>query len=512
MAVFSSVRRNLVVAACLSLLLLAGFLNARDSFDMERFESINPFQANKTAQNAFPSYSNSGKKRSRLHFLIPASNSNLNFCYHLASAAANRYPVPTLIGWNGEGEMNIAQTHLAKLRAVKRYLDSLDVAEADDLILMADGYDIIHQLPPEVVIERYFELVREANEYLAQRMGLSVKEMKKKGTHQTIFFGPDKVCFPDDDENAARCWAAPASLLGPDPFGPSTDDVASKDPRWLNSGTIIGPVSDLSKVIDASIHEINVTYSQDYWQRDSDQYYLANLFGRQEYWRNRMFLQQVDTDEKHIIPEKESDTQETEFHMAIEYESSLFQTKNGNEMFTGHLQYNLADQTANVNIDLFEKGESFRPYPIKMPDNVRDALLKLFDSVPDAHPEVSGEEWIRLAHLGTNFVTKHIYGLWHCTGAKESLDFDYAKMWFYPFVKSLLRETAKAWQGQDPISTKLIDGRIWFPKRSYHETGVVNDEYGGGWSDESPHKFVTWREMCGHHEDMLFWGQQATGL
>ncbi|KAG5984895.1 hypothetical protein E4U55_002650 [Claviceps digitariae] len=526
MAVMASVRRNLLVATCLSLLLV-GLLCIGDSFDMERFDIISPLQAKKVAENISPpepppssppSTQVSGERTSRLHFLIPASNSNLQLCYHLASAGANRYPVPTLLGWNGQGEFDASIQHKAKLRSLKRYLDSLKKPEeSDDLVVLADAYDVLHQLPPEILIERYFEIVEKANAHLAQRMGLSVEQLVKRGMKQTVFFGPDKVCWPPD-ENAARCWAAPPSSLGANPFGPDRgpDEILSKDPRWLNSGTIIGPVSDMRTVINAAMAEIEATYDESYWQHGSDQYYLANIFGRQEYWRNRTFLGDKAFGDNpvpnRIIPEKRPDTKETELHMAIEYESSLFQLKGGNELYIGYLQFNLADQTANINIDLFEQGAKFRPYSIRMPDNVRTALINLYDSVPDAHPGASAESWIELAHVATNFVTKHIYNIWHCTGGKEAIDFEYTKMWFYPFVKSLLRETVKAWQRKDPISTKLIDGRKWVPARYYPDKGVSEEEYGGAWSDESHDTFVTWKEMCGFSEGTLFWGQQATGL
>ncbi|KAG5949278.1 hypothetical protein E4U53_005930 [Claviceps sorghi] len=500
MAVSSSPRRNTVVATCLSLLLV-GFLYAGNSFNM-------------AIKNATRSHF--GQKTSRLHLLIPADRANLRFCYHLASAGANRHPVPTLIGWNGQGDFNLAK-HSAKLRVLKRYLDSLDVAEADDLVLFADGYDVIYQLPPEIFIERYFEEVKKANAYLAQRLGLSVENMAEKGVQQAVFFGPDKMCFPND-ANAARCWAVPDSPLGKDAFGPrrENDEMSHQDPRWLNSGTIIGSVSELKKIIDASNHEYKVTFDEEYQFKFSDQYYLANVFGRQEYWRNQIFRHENGTpavEKDHVIPEKESDTQVTELHMAIDYESSLFLPRAGNDRFTGFLQYNREDQSASMDTDVLQKGESFRSHLIRMPDNVRNALIKLYDSVSSAHPgAVSGKDWIQLVHLGTNFVTNHIYGLLHFTGPKESMDYEYAKQWFFPFVKSLLRETVKAWKRGDPISKKLIDGRRWIPKLSYHEQGTVHHEYGGAWTDESPPKFLTWKEMCGNYEDVLFWGQQATGM
>ncbi|GAB0134156.1 hypothetical protein EsDP_00002538 [Epichloe bromicola] len=533
MTLIAFLRRKLVIAVCLSLVLM-GLLHPAIPFDMGLSEVMTHIQKSEKVANVdflaeSPNITNhaspsddpvipvSNVRTSRLHLLIPASRPNLQFCYHLASATANRYPAPTLLGWNGHGELDAAVTHLAKLRAMKRYLDRLNLEEeGDDLVMIVDGYDIIHQLPPDVIIERYFEAAAKANAHLAQRLGLSVKHAGANNLKQTVFFGPDKVCWPHD-ARAARCWAAPPSTLGVDPFGPDKgpDEYSSKDPRWLNSGTIIGPVTDVTKVINTTIEEIDATYDAEFWQSDSDQYYLSNVWGRQEYWRNQTFLGEDDPDDDsldRIIPEKSSDTQETELHIAIEYESSLFQTKFGNEPFIGFLQYNLTDQSANINIDPVGQGENFRPYPIRMPDNVRTALMKLYNAVPSAHPGVSAEDWIQLVLLGTNFVTKQIYGLWHCTGSKEFLDGEYTKMWFYPFVKALLRESVKTSQRNEPLSTKLIDGRRWIPKRSYPNKEETSDEYGGAWSDEGPGKFVSWKEMCGEHEGILFAGSAGYGF
>ncbi|KAK2606407.1 hypothetical protein QQS21_003226 [Conoideocrella luteorostrata] len=457
-----------------------------------------------------------GVAMSRLHFLILASQPTLQFCYNLASAAVNRYPVPMLLGWNGQGEFDAAKTHLAKLRTLKRYLHSLNSDEDDDLVIIVDGFDIIHQLPAEVILERYFEVAEKADAHLAQRLAIPREELLERNIKQSVFFGPDKVCWPRD-ARAARCWAAPASTLGANAFGPDRGpvDITSKDPRWLNSGTVIGPIRDIRRVVDVTIEEIGATYDTEFWQSDSDQYYLSNVWGRQEYWRNPVVLNEQQVREgpfDGIIPEKKTEHQETELHMAVEYGSSLFQTKAGNEPFVGHLQYNLDGHSASMNIDLFGQGEEFMPYPIMMPDNVRTALMKLYDSIPDAHPGASAANWIKLVHLGTNFVTKHIYGLWHCTGPKESLDSDYTRMWFYPFVKSLLRESLKASRRGEPISSKLIDGRRWVAKWAHPEEGEFVDEYGGAWSDEGPGRFVSWGEMCGQHESVLFWGQWATGM
>lgn len=435
----------------------------------------------------------------------------------MASAAVNRYSVPTLLGWNGQGEFDAAITHLAKLRTVKRYLDSLDPEKDDDLVIIVDGYDIIHQLPAEVIIERYFDAARKADAYLADRMDISIGELHERDMRQSVFWGPDKVCWPPDPR-AARCWAAPHSFLAENAFGPDRgpNEFFSEDPRWLNSGTVMGPIGDVRKVVDATMDEIAATYDINFWQSDSDQYYLSNVWGRQEYWRSLQIANGSEVQGgplDRIIPEKIGELQDTELHMAIEYDSSLFQPKAGNEPFMGYLQYNNEDFSSHVHVDIFGLGEKFVPFPVHMPNNVGAALMKLYNSIPDAHPGASAEHWLRMVHLGTNFVTKQIYGLWHCTGPKEFIDGEYPKMWFYPFVKSLLKESVRSSQRGDLISSKLIDGRKWMAKSFYPKEGELEDEYGGAWSDEvAGGKFLRWKDLCGPHEGILFWGQQATGM
>ncbi|EFY86315.1 hypothetical protein MAC_07619 [Metarhizium acridum CQMa 102] len=457
------------------------------------------------------------EKISRLHFLVPASISNLRLCYNLASAAVNRYPVPTLLGWNGQGELDAAQTHLAKLRTMKRYLDSLDPEEDEDLVIMVDGYDIIHQLPVEVMVERYFNVAQKADIHLAERMGISVTELHERDMKQTVFWGPDKICWPTDPA-AGRCWAVPSSFLGENAFGTDKgpDDIFSKDPRWMNSGTVMGPIGDMRKVIDATMDEIAATHDVNFWQSESDQYYLSNVWARQEYSRSKQIANGSEVEggpPDRILPEKISESQETELHIAIEYDSALFQPQAGNDPFLGYLQYSGRSYTSQVHVDMFEQGMEFVPYTVQMPNNVRRALKKLYNSIPRAYSGASAENWVRKVRLATNFVTKQIYGIWHCTGAKDSIDSEFRKMWFYPFVPFLLRESVRSSQREDFISSNLIDGRRWVAKSVYPRDRKLVGEYGGAWSDEEVGgRFIPWKDICGDHEGVLFWGQQAKGI
>jgi hypothetical protein len=278
----------------------------------------------------------------------------------------------------------------------------------------------------------------------------------------------------------------------------------------------MGPVGDVKRVVDATMDEIKATYDINFWQSDSDQYYLSNVWGRQEYWRSKLNADQPAVEggpPERVIPQNISESGEFELHMGIEYQSALFQTRTWNDPFIGYLQFDEVDYSSRVQVHLAGQEEHFRPYLLQMPKSVQTALTKLYESIAEMHARRAADKWLRMAHLGTNLVTKQIYGLWHCTGAKEGIDTEFTRMWFYPFVKSLLKVSVKSSQRIGLISPKLMDGRKWSAKWFYPAEGELEDEYGGAWSDEvAGGKFVPWKHICGAHEGILFWGQEATGM
>ncbi|KJZ77517.1 hypothetical protein HIM_03241 [Hirsutella minnesotensis 3608] len=458
---------------------------------------------------------NQDTNTSRLHYLIPASHPNLQLCYNLVSSAVNRYPTPTLLGWNASGQFNASMTHLAKLRNVKRYLHSLPARDDDDLVLIVDAYDIIHQLPAEVMLERYFEVADRADASLAARFNISVSEARKRNLRQTVFWGPDKVCFPLDPR-AARCWAVPPSSLGPTAYGPRSGngELDFNDPRWLNSGTVMGPVADMRRLIDATMDEITATYDETFELRDSDQYYVSNVWARQEYWRSKKLLQGAEVPGgpiDRILPDEKTGGNNSELHVAIEYESALFQTKAGNDPFLTRLAFGDENYTSIVKTDTLQLGDAFKPFSIKMPENVRSTLSRLYDSVPETHPGKTSSDWLRTINLGVNVVTKHIYALWHCTGPKDGLDAEYREQWWYPFAESLVKAAVKSSQSRDALSSRRIDGRLWAPMMIYPSDKVLGSNVlGGAWSDAGGNSFVPWSELCGPHEETLFQGERKS--
>ncbi|KAI9171831.1 hypothetical protein HJFPF1_01322 [Paramyrothecium foliicola] len=511
-------RRNIVIGVCVLLIFVVA-LSSNPTFDPEKFKSIIPHRpaATDASDTKPPAEEPTGElsnsvKTSQLHFLIPASQSNVKLCYNVVSAIANRYPVPMLLGWHGTGLLDAHKTHLAKLRVIQKYLRKLEDHEDDDLVVIVDGYDIIMQLPPQIMIERYFQMVEKADKRLADRFKISVDEARSQGIRQTIFWGPDKICWPID-HNEPRCWAVPSSGLGDKAFGPKTGngEMFFSDPRWLNSGTLIGPVDDVRALIDATMEEIEATYDPDYVHSESDQFYLANVWGRQEYYRSKAAVGEGDIPgggKDRRPPHIRQDDQQTEFHVSIDYESALFQTKAGYEPFFGYMQFNGADHTSTQSRDLFEEGEDFEPYDIQMPPTVVSTMSKLYDDIADAHPGSDSSSWIRTVKLGTNFISKHIYALWHCTGPKEPIDLEYPKLWFFPFVKPLIKAAIKSSQHRDLIWEEPIDGRRWAPKTWFPDAETLQEEFGGTWSDVNGTTFVPWHQVCGEFEDTLFKGDR----
>ncbi|KAH7133222.1 hypothetical protein B0J13DRAFT_529140 [Dactylonectria estremocensis] len=453
-------------------------------------------------------------KTSQFHYLIPASGNNRRLCFNLISSAANRYPVPALMGWNGTGLLDASATHLAKLRAIERYLNSLPSEEDDDIVLIVDGYDVILQLPPDIMLERYFKVMERENKRTAERFGLTIDQVYEKDLHTTLYFGPDKICWPINWD-APRCWAVPPSNLPAKAFGPKTGNGAMPNmlPKWLNSGTLIGPASHMRDYVSATMYEILVTWDPNYQWKDSDQYYLANVWGRQEYFRSLKMSKDGKVSggpSNRKLPRVYNKQEKIEFHVGIEYESSMFQTKAGYEPFVDWIHYNgTKTPTAMMEKDMFELGDDFKPYPIEMPKKIEEALSKIYDDIPEAHPGSTSKDWIRNIVLGTNFVTKHIWALWHVTGDKDVIEDQYTKFWFYPFARSLVKAAVKHLQADNRISDKPIGGRYWVHKTTYPDSDTLADDMGGGWSDEDGGKWINYQTMCKKWEQELLGGEKT---
>jgi hypothetical protein len=444
---------------------------------------------------------------------VPASNPNELFCAVVASALVNRYPVPYIIGWKGEGKYNASAAHFAKLYTIKRYLDTLpNGGKDDDLIVFGDGHDVVAQLPVEVMIERYFEVATAADRRLADRFGITVEEAHERGLKQTLFWGADKMCWPPL-YNEAQCSSIPSSHLPQNMFGPKSGnkDYTYREAKFLNSGSVIGPIGDLRRFVDAGIAEMETTFDEDFKYKNSDQVYLQRIWGRQEIHRS----EQVKFEAKRESGRKRSDTvtgsntksnggnETREFHLAIDYEASFVQTGCYNHKWMRQLQYKNDDHSATMDEDVIQHGDNFKPYRIQMPANVYKALHRVFDSLGDDQPSASAHTWIAGLKLDTNIVTNTIFGFYHATCSKKNLIRDFKTYWFHPLIEKLLKAAARAVKQEEPIIERIIDGRRWVYQRSYPSGEQIGGELGGVFTDFEAEAFIPYGELCGEHMDIL---------
>lgn len=223
------------------------------------------------------------------HVVIPASQEDPNLCKVLLSAAVLGYPSPVIINWHKEFDdetLVAGGSHLAKISGIHEFVVSLDSTHDEDLVLMVDGFDVWFQLRPQVLIDRYFDINRRADERIRAELGAEVA--MKHGVRQEIVFGCQKRCWPWTEDDPP-CYAMPESTLPADVYGPETDtDVGNKEnpyikyrQRYLNSGVGIGTVRAMRKLFGQAL-----ALAQAERNFGSDQYIFSHIFGDQEVWRN----------------------------------------------------------------------------------------------------------------------------------------------------------------------------------------------------------------------------------
>ncbi|KAF2208932.1 hypothetical protein CERZMDRAFT_7518, partial [Cercospora zeae-maydis SCOH1-5] len=445
------------------------------------------------------------------HLLLPATGANLHFCRLLLSAAVTGYPEPIFIGWEGRGMYNGTESHLFKITETLAYLRSLPPSADNDLVLLLDAYDIWLQLRPEVLIERYYSVIKQ-NDDRVKAEGLLGKYHGGDYIRHSIVVGPDKIFWPQGLEDPAT-WAVPDSPLPADSFGPDTDAIMiTSRPRWLNSGTIMGPVDDLRDYFAATLDMLSRRYDAAYEFRNSDQLYFAEVWGEQEIQRSR--LKDGDSFEapevlegvRGFMPEIPK-TRRTEFHICLDYRTEMFQTAAAFEKHLTWMRYNLTEET----------------YPdIPQDDHIRIDQIELNQDILDTDPPFAAanlptelpknQSWSETL-LGTNLVTREVFPLFHVTGDKGIRDRWWPRMWFHPYAEELLKATK---QKEHVLSSSsagkkggLRTGQFVFAKAAgtnwrgavpviTHARPQLKDEKGGAWVDFG--EYVTWDEMCAAYE------------
>lgn len=468
------------------------------------------------------------------HLLIPATHSNPNLCKTLLSAFVLSYPPPTLINFGkvfnedvwGEG------SHIGKIRGVYEFLNDEKKVKDDDLVMITDGYDVWFQLPPEVLIERYHAINKEANERLRGRYGNALP--KKSGASdktktvqrytQKIVFAADKICWPNLAEDPA-CAAVPYSTLPKNVYGPETDNDPISfliRPRYLNSGTLIGPVAEVRRLYDYALKKLEELGGGII----GDQFVFAEVFGEQEYQREIRRKSSQGTGGRWLewlsdrVGMSESPLsanitinnmtavlgRDYEFSVGLDYESNLFQTMTHSAGDIDFITYNDSALLSQIQDD----HPSLWSHPLSLPadlqranppfsyaspgnhsDDLKDGILLPFSPNLDM---INQEPTWHEVPLATNLFASSIPSLLHFNGdTKPLIDEWWSSMWYYPTSRALLRRYMRSINGKVAAKAAAEGGSNWWDTRGGQ---------GGVWTDRGT--WIGWGEVCAKTENEVF--------
>ena len=463
------------------------------------------------------------------------------------------YPPPTLINYGMEFKSDgwDKGTHAAKIRGVFDFLKDKSKVQDNDLVLVVDGYDVWFQLPPEVMIRRYHQMVVEADEHLRSRYGMVTEGKPGDGTSdrvqkytQKVIFGADKICWPNPAEDPA-CAAVPYSTLRKDIYGPDTDkDSTALDnrPRYLNSGTVIGPAADVRAIYKYAVEKVEQGRGA-----IGDQFVFAEIFGEQEYQRETIrsssqaisgkfyewLSNQLGTSESPLSANITINNmtvvpgQRYEYSIGLDYESRLFQTMTHSAADVEFITYDSSTLLATIQA----AHPSLYGLPFSLPPDLQTAsppfhyvspgynhtldadvtgtktLLLPYsenlDHLPgqptnntniEPNPSNSEEEptWLTTP-LATNIYAATIPPLLHLNGDKSLLTAWWSRLWFHPYARALLRRYVRSTQTKAAAAAAARGGQTWWDRRGGR---------GGVWTDDG--RWMGWGQVCKGCEDEVF--------
>jgi hypothetical protein len=389
--------------------------------------------------------------------------------------------------------------------------DSSDGSE-EDLVLIVDGYDVWFQLHRDVLLRRYYVANEAADNRTRQMFGDQL--FKEHDMRQTIIFGPDKICWPIDLSRPA-CWAIPESSLPEMAFGPRTDEGREdfNQPRWLNSGTVMGPAKDIRDLLRATETEIHANYIT-----DSDQFYLAEIFGGQSYarlekkpelireFKNIRYGQEHHFKEEDLHRRLPNLTVERrEYHIGIDYESSLFQTLAFYKMW---LTWSRTTDSWSLHADDITE----KQYSIQLPVDISasPAPFSAFESWQGPVNATANSKWEDVELL-YNTASEQIPPMVHLAGGpdeKRHRGLWWQKLWFQAYseelrLASIEASAARLAREASSHPSEVIGGYRWRNAEPPEAQDVQKHGLGGAFADIAGGWF-SWRGLCGAHEADIF--------
>ncbi|ODH13676.1 hypothetical protein ACO22_07019 [Paracoccidioides brasiliensis] len=478
------------------------------------------------------------KPTPNFYLIIRGSWNDTRICRTLFTSMILNYPPPTAVypddSTPKEGQAE--QSQLDPALVMYNYLTQSNHMKDDDVLLIVDN-DTWFQLPPEVMLQRFHEMLKRSNEHLRQRYGSVLRNIGKKADisvfkstqkySQRIIFAADKIRRPDYAYGVSGL-AVLNSTLVPDIHGPETDsgkNTAQSRPRWLNAGSLIGLVGDVKLLYKRAV-EIN---SKNVTPAD-EQTVLSQIFGEQEYVREldrnisppnwytnlgRLLGIRPRVNISNIFVNTDPGRR-YEYSIGLDDKSNLFFTASHAESDLVWLTYNISrlnppQQTQGVpdNAPLYLPKDIYRcTNPFNPPGPLIKELMPPYNETVDYLPDPQNTTW-RAIPLATNVLSASIPTLLYTnpdnmTMTSDTLHAWWDNMWYHPYSRALLRKYMRSSRSALEAEKALFG----WPGASWNVRGGK----GGLWTGNN--LWMDWSRTCKGVEEQVFgdkwglWGEE----
>jgi len=467
------------------------------------------------------------KSNPYLHVLVPAPKIPLlpsqsrGVCRTLTSAMILGYPPPTLLGYGYENPGATDFEHMVdRITRVRNYLKNSKTIKDGDFVLVVDALDVYFQLPPQILVGRFQDILRATNQRLQKKYGFAAlrktpgapAELVQKYS-QRVLFGASKVCYKGLESDAG-CVSVPESSLPPDVYGWKTDiypDGSLNRPRWLNPGAVIGQAADLRLIYDEVLRVIDQRH-----KKHGDYQALTQLFGRQEVVRElerrrtangaKEWLYNIlgigDATNITGISLRLETGHRYEYGIGVDYESKLFFNQILSKKDVDWLKYSNVTKSERLQMEMGVPRESrlllpddiaalpspFTPSRFAKQQTTRPAWNATLDKLPDPNTH----SWHSVP-LMTNGHSATVPVLAHLNGDSKLRDIWWEKMWFFPWARALLRRYVHSSLSFDAVQSALLGGQEWWDMRGGR---------GGIWTEDED--WISFSDICEGQERDLF--------
>lgn len=449
----------------------------------------------------------------------------------MTSAMIAGYPPPTLVGYGHEipGTTEIERM-VDRIKRMRNHLTNSKAVQDRDFVLVVDALDVYFQLPPQVLVTRFQDILRRNNLKLQKKYGsAAVQNLQGAPTEvvqkysQRVLFGASKICYSSLKDDPG-CVSVPESSLPPDVYGWKTDvypDGHLNRPRWLNPGAVVGQAADLRLIYDEALRLLEQRY-----KKHGDYQALTQMFGRQEVVRElerRRTANPVKewfygllgiSDATNItgITVRLETGHRYEYGIGVDYESQLFFNQIKSKKDVEWLKYNNVTKAERLQGQfgvpresrlLLPEDISALPNPFNQTRFAKEETTKpVWNATLDKLPSPKERSWLNLPLL-TNAHSATVPVLLHLNGDPKLRNTWWEKMWFYPWARALLRKYVRSSHGFDAAQSALLGGHDWIDMRGGR---------GGVWTDDEI--WVSLSEICEGQEQVLFdddlgpWGKE----